>query len=426
MTISRRHLFMAAGARRRPPLSANPASAAPATRGYRPVRTLNGWTLPYRMENGVKEFHLVAEEFEHEFAPGCTAKVWGYNGTHAGPDHRGGRRRSRAHARDEPAAANTTTMHWHGIILPSGMDGVGGLTQPHIKPGETFAYEFTLQPARHAHVPPARRRDDADGARHDGHVHHPSARRRSRAAWTATTASCCTTGRCIRARTGPTRRSCRTSTCGPSTARCSPRSSRWSRAPANACASASAICRCGTTRSTCTASSTSSPGRTAAAGRAASGGARSRRSSASARRATSSSSRVPGDWALHCHMAHHTMNAMGHDIPNNIGVDQSGSRGEDPRAAARLHGDGRERHGRAPGPRGIGPHEGPAEHAADDERARARSGTSRWAACSRVVKVRDDLARGDFRDPGWYRNPPGTVAQRISTDPDFGAPIRAP
>ncbi len=36
---------------------------------YVPVRTLNGWTLPYTMKGGVKEFHLVAEEFEHEFAP---------------------------------------------------------------------------------------------------------------------------------------------------------------------------------------------------------------------------------------------------------------------------------------------------------------------------------------------------------------------
>ena len=32
----------------------------------------------------------------------------------------------------------------------------------------------------------------------------------------------------------------------------------------------------------------------------------------------------PGDWAFHCHMAHHTMNAMGHEIPNTLGVDQSG------------------------------------------------------------------------------------------------------
>jgi hypothetical protein len=41
-----------------------------------------------------------------------------------------------------------------------------------------------------------------------------------------------------------------------------------------------------------------------------------------------------------------------------------------------------------------------------------------------VLKVRDDLAPGDFRDPGPYRNPPGTVARRISNDPDFGHPVR--
>jgi len=41
-----------------------------------------------------------------------------------------------------------------------------------------------------------------------------------------------------------------------------------------------------------------------------------------------------------------------------------------------------------------------------------------------VVKVRDDLAVGDYRDPGWYPNPKGTVAHRISADPDFGAPTR--
>ena len=54
-------------------------------RGFTPVRTLNGWTLPYRMVDGIKEFHLVAEEVEHEFAPGSRAKCWGYNGTTPGP-----------------------------------------------------------------------------------------------------------------------------------------------------------------------------------------------------------------------------------------------------------------------------------------------------------------------------------------------------
>jgi hypothetical protein len=41
-----------------------------------------------------------------------------------------------------------------------------------------------------------------------------------------------------------------------------------------------------------------------------------------------------------------------------------------------------------------------------------------------VVKVRDDLAPGDFRDPGWYPNPAGTVARRVSTDPSFGEPTQ--
>ena len=38
-----------------------------------------------------------------------------------------------------------TSVHWHGVLLPNGMDGVAGLTQPHIEPGETYAYEFTLR-----------------------------------------------------------------------------------------------------------------------------------------------------------------------------------------------------------------------------------------------------------------------------------------
>jgi hypothetical protein len=41
-----------------------------------------------------------------------------------------------------------------------------------------------------------------------------------------------------------------------------------------------------------------------------------------------------------------------------------------------------------------------------------------------VVKVRDHLAKGDFSDPGWYDNPPGTVATRVSQDRNFGSPPR--
>ena len=47
----------------------------PAGPGYRPVVTLNGWTLPYRVKDGVKEFHLVAEPVERELAPGMVARL---------------------------------------------------------------------------------------------------------------------------------------------------------------------------------------------------------------------------------------------------------------------------------------------------------------------------------------------------------------
>src|SRR5258708_8925692 len=47
---------------------------------YQPVVTLNGWTLPWRMNGDWKEFHLVADPVLREFAPGMNAHLWGYNG----------------------------------------------------------------------------------------------------------------------------------------------------------------------------------------------------------------------------------------------------------------------------------------------------------------------------------------------------------
>ena len=62
----------------------------------------------------------------------------------------------------------------------------------------------------------------------------------------------------------------------------------------------------------------------------------------SARRARSSSSRdAPGDWAMHCHMTHHAMNQMGHDAANLIGVDTTGLDARAGPRRARLHDDGR-------------------------------------------------------------------------------------
>ena len=155
---------------------------------YQPVVTLNGWTLPWRMNGDWKEFHLVAEPVVREFAPGMKAHLWGYNGQSPGPT-------IEAVEGDKVRIFVTnrlpehTTVHWHGMLLPNGMDGVGGLTQPHIKPGKTFVYEFELKTERHVHVPPACRRDGADGDGHDGHVRRASARSQIPARSIATSSS---------------------------------------------------------------------------------------------------------------------------------------------------------------------------------------------------------------------------------------------
>jgi hypothetical protein len=47
-----------------------PPLVPPNGRPYNPVATLNGWTLPWRMNNGWKEFHLVAEPVRRQIAPG--------------------------------------------------------------------------------------------------------------------------------------------------------------------------------------------------------------------------------------------------------------------------------------------------------------------------------------------------------------------
>lgn len=112
--------------------------------GQPPVTTPNGTTLPLRSVGDVRVGHLVAGSFEHEFAPGLRAECWGFNGGTPGPTIEaveGDRLRLYVTNRlPEP-----TTVHWHGIILPNGMDGVSGLNQRPIEPGETFVYEFTVR-----------------------------------------------------------------------------------------------------------------------------------------------------------------------------------------------------------------------------------------------------------------------------------------
>ncbi|MCA1732909.1 MAG: multicopper oxidase domain-containing protein, partial [Acidobacteria bacterium] len=125
--------------------SSSGAPLRPAQRrsGRAPLITPNGSILPWRMEGGVKVFHLIAEPVRREFAPGLVVNCFGYNGQMPGPTieaFEGDRVRIYVTNR----LPEGTSVHWHGMILPNGMDGVSGLNQPRIKPGETFAYEFTL------------------------------------------------------------------------------------------------------------------------------------------------------------------------------------------------------------------------------------------------------------------------------------------
>jgi len=110
---------------------------------YTPVVVPNGRTLPFEQKDGVKIFHLVAEAVKHEIAPGLEISAWGYSGGTPGPLIEAVEgERVRIYVTNKLPEA--TTVHWHGLPVPNGMDGVAGLTQKAIAPGKTFRYEFTL------------------------------------------------------------------------------------------------------------------------------------------------------------------------------------------------------------------------------------------------------------------------------------------
>src|SRR5216110_2790002 len=102
-------------------------------RDYTPVITPNNVSLPWKIVDGAKVYHLIAEVVKHEFAPGLEAYCWGFNGRAHGPTIEAVEGdRVRIYVTNRLSAA--TSIHWHGIILPNGMDGISGLTQTPIKP----------------------------------------------------------------------------------------------------------------------------------------------------------------------------------------------------------------------------------------------------------------------------------------------------
>jgi FtsP/CotA-like multicopper oxidase with cupredoxin domain len=103
----------------------------------------------------VVEVDLTTRIAEVEVAPGTKVRAWTYDGHIPGP-------LIRAHVGDRVVVHFTndlpqpTTIHWHGVRVPIEMDGVPDISQPEVKPGGTFTYDFVVRDAGlywyHPHV----------------------------------------------------------------------------------------------------------------------------------------------------------------------------------------------------------------------------------------------------------------------------------
>jgi FtsP/CotA-like multicopper oxidase with cupredoxin domain len=371
---------------------------------YAPTVTPGGATLPWKVVAGVKVYHLIAEEVLHEFTSGLSARCWGYNGRVHGPTIEAVEGdRVRIYVTNKLPAP--TTVHWHGVFLPSGMDGVGGLSQRVIQPGETFKYEWTFRQngtfmyhshhdemtqmamgllgmiVVHPRRPPPSYRVDRDFVILLSEWNIPVGTMRpnpnemtdfnvltmNAKVFPATPPLVCKQGDRVRIRFGNLSAMDHhpihlhghyfkvVATDGGSI----PAAGQWPEA--------SVLVPTGSTRD------------------------------------VELITDAPGDWPLHCHMTHHVMNQMGHDTPNLIGVKPGAL---DRRVSALLPGymtmgqTGMAEMGEMgmPVPRNSIPMLG----------AKGPFGYITMGGMFTIVKVREQL-RGDA-DPGWYDNPPGTVA----------------
>ena len=123
-----------------------------------------------------------------------------------------------------------------------------------------------------------------------------------------------------------------------------------------------------------------------------------------------------GDWAFHCHKSHHTMNAMGHDVPTLIGVDHTGLA----KRIGKLIPDYM-----VMGERGMADMaemEMPLpENTAPMMTGDGPYGSVEMGGMFSVVKVRRNQKPGDYSNPGWFKQPPNTQAYEWK-----GAPLAMP
>ena len=380
-------------------------------KGYKPVVVPNGAALSFKVVDGVKVFHLITEEMDHFFDAGLRAKCWGFNGRVNGTVIEAVEgERIRIYVTNRLSVA--TAIHWHGFYLPNGMDGVGGLTQPYIKPGDTVKYEWTLRQhgtlMYHAHHdemtqmgmgmigmfvvhprnPPPEHFVDRDFALLlsewviEAGTARPNTLKMNDSniltingkVFPSTAPLVCKTGDKVRLRIGNLSAMSHhplhihgyhfrvTATDGENI----PLSAQWPET--------TVLVGVGQTRN------------------------------------LEFIADAPGDWALHCHMTHHVMNQMGHQFPNLVGIKPEGldeklrpllpaymtmgHEGMDMGRMAEL----------MPMPKNTISMKGKAGPFGD---------YISMGGMMTLLKVRDRLKSYDH-DPGWYDHPAGTVAMKAS------------
>ncbi len=380
---------------------------------YTPVITPDGSTLPFKVVDGVKVFHLTASEVEHEFAPGLKAYCWGYNGEVHGPTLEAVEGdRVRIYVTNNLIAP--TTVHWHGIILNSGMDGVGGLNQRAIMPGETFIYEWTFVQhgtfMYHSHhdemtqmalglmgmivVHPRKRTEpvpDRDFAMMlSTWAIRPGARRPdpnemtdfnvltiNGKSYPGTSALVARTGQRVRFRIGNL--------------------SAMDHHPIHlhGYAFEEIATDGGTIPKTARRPQTTTLVPTGTT------------------RTVEFIAHNPGDWAMHCHMTHHVMTQMGHDIPNMIGLDASKIDDQVGSLLPHYMTMGHDGMGEM-GPHIESGHMKVPENSLPMVGARGPHDYITMGGMFTIFKVRNELT--NFSDPGWYDDPLGMARPATSSE----------
>ncbi|MEX0806898.1 MAG: multicopper oxidase family protein [Candidatus Binatia bacterium] len=110
------------------------------------VSPLQSRATENRRSSGLRDIQLEAHEMMWELAPGKRIKAMAYNGQIPGPEIRL-KEGERVRIILKNRLSEPTTIHWHGVDVPNAMDGVPGITQKPVQPGERFIYEFTATPS---------------------------------------------------------------------------------------------------------------------------------------------------------------------------------------------------------------------------------------------------------------------------------------